>query len=148
MHGPNQLDVTRDDVQITADDLLEVPTGEITDTGLRHNIRVGIQYLAAWLEGFGCVPLYNLMEDAATAEICRSQIWQWIHFDVRTREGLVISEVFDDVLDQELSGIKKELGSARFASGMLDAAAKLFSDMAKKEEFDEFLTIPAYDYLP
>jgi malate synthase len=148
MHGPNQLDVTRDDVQITADDLLEVPTGEITDTGLRHNIRVGIQYLAAWLEGFGCVPLYNLMEDAATAEICRSQIWQWIHFDVRTREGMVISEVFDDVLDQELSGIKNELGSAHFASGLLDAAAKLFSDMAKKKEFDEFLTIPAYDYLP
>ena len=148
MRGPNQLDVTRDDVHITADDLLKVPTGEITDAGLRHNIRVGIQYLAAWLDGSGCVPLYNLMEDAATAEICRSQIWQWIHFDVRTREGLVISEVFDDVLDQELCEIEKEMGSERFASDSFGTAARLFSEMAKKNEFDEFLTVPAYDYLP
>jgi malate synthase len=148
MRGPNQLDVTRDDVHVTADDLLKVPTGEITDTGLRHNIRVGIQYLAAWLDGSGCVPLYNLMEDAATAEICRSQIWQWIHFDVRTREGSVISEVFDDLLDLELSEIEKELGSERFASGSFRTAVQLFAEMAKKTEFDEFLTVPAYDYLP
>jgi malate synthase len=148
MQGPNQLDVTRDDVHVTADDLLKVPSGEITDTGLRHNIRVGIQYLAAWLDGSGCVPLYNLMEDAATAEICRSQIWQWIHFDVRTREGSVISEVFDDLLGLELSEIEKELGPERFASGSFRTAAQLFAEMAKKTEFDEFLTVPAYDYLP
>ncbi|MDH3978093.1 MAG: malate synthase A, partial [Gammaproteobacteria bacterium] len=78
MTGPNQLDVMRDDVEITAADLLKVPTGDITEAGLRENIRVGIQYTEAWLRGYGCVPLYNLMEDAATAEICRSQVWQWI----------------------------------------------------------------------
>ncbi len=148
MHGSNQLEVTRDDVRITADDLLEVPTGEITDAGLRHNIRVGIQYLAAWLKGLGCVPLYNLMEDAATAEICRSQVWQWIHYGGRTREGAVISEIFDEVLAEELHGIECELGSVHFAAADFDTAAKLFSDMVKKDEFDEFLTVPAYDYLP
>jgi malate synthase len=148
MHGPNQLDVTRDDVHVTADDLLKVPTGEITDKGLRHNIRVGIQYLAAWLDGYGCVPLYNLMEDAATAEICRSQLWQWIHFNVRTREGTVIREVFDDLLAHELSEIERELGPGAFATGSFDTAARLFADMAQKTEFDDFLTVPAYDYLP
>jgi malate synthase len=148
MPGPNQLDVTRDDVDVTPDDLLKVPAGEVSDEGLRHNIRVGIQYLAAWLDGFGCVPLYNLMEDAATAEICRSQIWQWIHFNVLTREGNAIGDVFDDLLVEELGQIETDVGSAQFASGSFDTAAALFADMVKKEEFDDFLTVPAYDYLP
>jgi malate synthase len=88
------------------------------------------------------------MEDAATAEICRSQIWQWIHYGGRTREGAVISEIFDDILAEELNAVEQELGPVRFAAADFDTAAKLFSDMVKKDEFDEFLTVPAYDYLP
>jgi malate synthase len=148
MQGSNQLDVMRDDVQVTAADLLEVPTGHITDAGLRHNIRVGVEYLAAWLEGFGCVPLHNLMEDAATAEICRSQIWQWIHFDVETREGNRVGEVFDPCLSEVLSEIENDMGPVQFASGSTAAAARLFAEMVKKENFDDFLTLPAYECLP
>jgi len=148
MDGPNQLDVMRADVRITADDLLRVPDGKITDRGLRHNIRVGIQYLEAWLRGLGCVPLYSLMEDAATAEICRSQIWQWIHHGSRTSDGEIISDCFDRVLEEELQGIEEELGSERFAAGSFETATKLFVEIVRNDEFDEFLTLPAYDYLP
>ena len=149
MDGPNQLDVTRDDVDITAADLLKVPTGEITDQGLRHNIRVGIQYVEAWLGGNGCVPLYHLMEDAATAEICRSQIWQWIRHGASTAEGTPISiQCFEQLLGEELARIHDEVGSARFSAGHFETASRLFGEMVKKEEFDEFLTLPAYEYLP
>ena len=147
MPGLNQLDVMREDVQVTADDLLEVPQGKISDAGLRHNIRVGIQYLAAWLDGQGCVPLYNLMEDAATAEISRSQIWQWIRYGCRTAEGDVISEIFDAVLAEELARIESEVGVNRFAAGPFGLAARLFAEMVKKDEFDEFLTLRAYEEL-
>lgn len=147
MDGPNQLHVLRDDVEIKSADLLKVPSGSITDNGLRHNIRVGIQYIAAWLEGLGCVPLYNLMEDAATAEICRSQIWQWIHHGSETVEGHKVSDCFEQMLVDELKTIEEEIGKERFASGLFDTAAKLFSQMVTKEEFDEFLTLPAYNYL-
>jgi malate synthase len=85
MPGPNQLHFTRDDVEVTAEDLVRVPTGTRTEEGLRHNIRVGVQYLEAWLRGSGCVPLYNLMEDAATAEISRAQVWQWIRHGASSR---------------------------------------------------------------
>jgi malate synthase len=147
MDGPNQLDVMREEFRITADDLLRVPDGKVTDQGLRHNIRVGIQYLEAWLQGSGCVPLYNLMEDAATAEICRSQIWQWIHHGTRTSDGEIIRDCFDRVLEEELRGIEKELGAERFAAGSFETATKLFVEIVQKTEFDEFLTLPAYDYL-
>jgi malate synthase len=147
MPGPNQLEVMREDVDITADDLLKVPHGQITDSGLRHNIRVGIQYLAAWLDGQGCVPLYNLMEDAATAEISRSQIWQWIRYGCRTDAGAVISEIFDRVLDEELVRIESEIGAERFTAGPFGLAAKMFSEMVKKDELDEFLTLRAYEEL-
>ena len=148
MRGPNQLNVMRDDVHVTADDLLKVPAGRITDAGLRHNIRVGIRYLEAWLQGHGCVPLYNLMEDAATAEICRSQIWQWIHHDCETAEGSVIRECFDHLVAEELKAIEGELGEGRIKAGSFDTAARLFAEMVKKDEFEEFLTIPAYAHLP
>jgi len=148
MDGPNQLGVLRTDVAISADDLLKVPSGEITDDGLRHNIRVGIQYIEAWLGGLGCVPLYNLMEDAATAEICRSQVWQWIHHGSETVEGNIVGECFEQMLVDELQIIEKEVGKERFDAGSFDTAVKLFSEMVRKEEFDEFLTLPAYDYLP
>jgi len=147
MDGPNQLNVMREEFRITADDLLRVPDGKVTDQGLRHNIRVGIQYLEAWLQGSGCVPLYNLMEDAATAEICRSQIWQWIHHGTRTSDGEIIRDCFDRVLEEELRGIEKELGAERFAAGSFETATKLFVEIVRKNEFDEFLTLPAYDCL-
>ena len=148
MDGPNQLDALRADVDITAEDLLQVPSGSITDDGLRHNIRVGIQYVEAWLGGLGCVPLYHLMEDAATAEICRSQVWQWIHHGSETAEGNIIRDCFEQMLVEELQRIEEEVGKERFTSGSFDTAAKLFNEMVRKEEFDDFLTLPAYEYLP
>lgn len=147
MTGPNQLDVRRDDVEIAADDLLRVPSGEITEAGLRENIRVGIQYVEAWLRGNGCVPLYNLMEDAATAEICRSQIWQWIRHGAKTVEGLNIVAEFERLLKEELRYIEEQLGSDAFDAQSFGAAAKLFGDMVTKRVFDDFLTLPAYEEL-
>jgi malate synthase len=149
MRGPNQVDRLREDVSVEAADLLQLPQGAITDAGLRHNIRVGVQYLEAWLGGLGCVPLYHLMEDAATAEISRAQLWQWIRHGACTDDGQpVTAERFDHALAEELEVIAGEVGAARYAAGHFAAAAKLFGDMIKKPEFDEFLTLPAYDYLP
>lgn len=147
MQGPNQLDVMRDDVEISADDLLQVPSGDITEAGLRENIRVGIQYVEAWLRGQGCVPLYNLMEDAATAEICRSQIWQWIRHGAKTVEGLDIADSFAGLLEEEIRLIEEQLGSEVFDAQSFDAAARLFGNMVTKQEFDDFLTLPAYEAL-
>jgi len=147
MHGPNQLDVMREDVHVKAADLLKVPSGDITEAGLRHSIRVGIQYVEAWLGGNGCVPLYNLMEDAATAEICRAQLWQCVHHGILTNDGQNIGERFDTFLDEELERIAAELGDERFGGGHFAAAANLFGDMVRKEEFDAFLTLPAYEQL-
>ena len=147
MAGPNQLDISRDDVEVTAEDLLQVPGGAITEAGLRENIRVGVQYVEAWMRGQGCVPLYNLMEDAATAEICRSQIWQWIQHNAQTIEGLDVAAHFDRLLDEELKNIEGQLGSERFDAQSFHNAAKLFGGMIKKHEFDEFLTLPAYEAL-
>jgi malate synthase len=148
MPGPNQIARLREDVQVAAPDLLRVPEGAITEAGLRHNIRVGVRYLEAWLGGQGCVPLYGLMEDAATAEISRAQLWQWIRHGARTGDGSPVTEArFDRALEEELATIAAETGPARFAGGHFDAAARLFGDMIRKPEFDEFLTLPAYDYL-
>jgi len=125
-----------------------VPSGDITIAGLRHNIRVGIQYVEAWLGGNGCVPLYNLMEDAATAEICRAQLWQWVHHDLRTAEGHGIRAGFDTFVEEELDRIRVELGAGSFDEARFATAATLFSDMVHDETFDEFLTLPAYERLP
>ncbi len=142
MPHANQLDVKRENVSVTAADLLKVPTGEITRDGFRHNIRVGIQYLAAWLDSNGCVPLYHLMEDAATAEICRSQLWQWIKFGAKLNEGTVITaDFFKEIMKEELSELKNA------DSGKLVLASDLFTDMVLKEDFDDFLTLPAYNFL-
>ena len=138
----------RKDVDVTADDLLEVPTGKITETGVRANIRVGVQYLEAWLLGNGCVPLYHLMEDAATAEISRAQLWQWIHHEAVLDDGSQITtHQFDEWLMEELEVIKSELGEKRYDAGRFEDASSLFSEMIKKDEFDEFLTLPAYNYI-
>jgi malate synthase len=133
---------------INAEDLLRVPEGAITEEGLRLNIRVGVQYLEAWLRGNGCVPLYHLMEDAATAEISRAQLWQWLHHQCRTSDGQVITAArFERLLAEELHRIHRELGAARVATGVFPTAARLFAQMVQADHFDEFLTLPAYEYL-
>ncbi len=144
MPGANQVDRQRDDVSITAKDLLAVPQGTITETGLRNNISVSIQYLASWLAGSGCVPIFNLMEDAATAEISRSQIWQWIHHGRSLDDGRKVTlELYTALLAEELQKIKTEHG----AQLPYDKAAQMVTDLVSKEEFAEFLTLGGYQQL-
>ena len=145
-NNPNQISNKRNDVNTTAGDLLKIPTGSITQQGIRENIRVGVQYIEAWLSGNGCVPLYNLMEDAATAEISRSQIWQWIHHKVRISESeqVISEEYFVQSLEEEMDLIITERD---FDSEHLQTAIDLFKDMSISSEFDEFLTLPAYQHL-
>jgi malate synthase len=148
MKGPNQIGVLRQEVAVMPGDLLRVPQGEITEAGLRNCIRVGVQYIEAWLRGSGCVPLYNLMEDAATAEICRAQLWQWLHHEARTSDGAAVTpQRFDTLLTQELDHIHNEVGPGRLLNGVFPTAVRLFEQMIKQDEFDEFLTLPAYDLL-
>ena len=148
MPQPNQISRQREDVNVTAADLLQPPQGTITEDGLRGNIRVGVQYLEAWLGGNGCVPLYNLMEDAATAEISRAQIWQWLKHNAALADGRKITaQLYDELSLQEMACIEKEVGSARFNSGNYSRAAKLFSEMSKSAQFAEFLTLPAYELI-
>ena len=111
MPNANQLDVKRSKINVTTEDLLRVPDGIITEEGVRENIRVGVQYLEAWLKGNGCVPLYNLMEDAATAEISRAQLWQWIKHEVNLSSGDKITiDIVNKIFDEELAVIKNEIG--------------------------------------
>ena len=148
MPNANQLDIKREDVAITAEDLLKVPTGEITEEGVRENIRVGVQYIESWLKGNGCVPLYNLMEDAATAEIGRAQLWQWIKHSAVLDDGRKISiELYTFLLKDEMNSLKNLLGNKNFKSGKFELAITLFTDMVQKNEFDDFLTLPAYQYI-
>jgi malate synthase len=145
MPGPNQLGRTREDVRVTAAELLEVPAGTRTEDGLRHNIRVGVQYLEAWLRGLGCVPLYNLMEDAATAEISRTQVWQWIRHGATLEDGrTVTADLVREITREELEVVEREVGPERFRSGGYSAAAELFLELATARECEEFLTLPAY----
>jgi len=146
---PNQLDVLREDVEVGQADLLETPTGTRTDAGLRQNIRVGIQYLEAWLRGNGCVPLYDLMEDAATAEISRTQIWQWLKHGATTDDGQPITvERVEQTTDEELAAVEKEIGEEAFAAGKFDEARRIFNSVATNtEDFTDFLTLPAYEAL-
>lgn len=132
MKGPNQLSVLREDVSVGRDDLLRVPEGTRTEEGLRHNVRVGVRYLEAWLRGQGCVPLFNLMEDAATAEISRSQVWQQL------RHKQITTEKLDQVIAEELADAK---------GGKFDEAKALFRELSTSSKFEEFLTLPAYGRL-
>ena len=133
---------------IAAADLLRVPDGPITEAGIRLNIRIGVQYLEAWLRGHGNVPLYHSMEDAATAEICRAQLWQWLRHGARTAEGWVLTpERFDALLADELERIHREVGSARTRSGVFPSATRLFAGLVLDESFEEFMTLPAYELL-
>ncbi|MDE2143955.1 MAG: malate synthase A, partial [Elusimicrobia bacterium] len=144
MPGPNQLAKRLPDLKITAHDLLAVPAGEITEAGLRANLSVGVQYLAAWLAGNGCVPINNLMEDAATAEISRAQVWQWIHHRAKLSDGRPVTlALAREVLAEELAALR---ASGR-APAALSQAAQLFDQMFASDRFTEFLTIPAYAQL-
>lgn len=149
MPGPNQLDRLREDVQVRAADLLQVPEGEITEAGLRSNISVGIQYMAAWLGGNGCVPLYNLMEDAATAEIARAQIWQWIRHPRGVLAGgrRVSYAMYEQFREEELGKIKEEVGEEAFSSGKYREAARLLDRITGEEYCMDFLTLVAYEVI-
>jgi malate synthase len=145
MLGPNQLAKKREDVHVTQADLLEVHKGKRTEEGLRENIRVGVQYIEAWLRGRGAVPIYNLMEDAATAEISRAQVWQWLHHRAKLDDGREVTpEMFRDAVGGEMERVRGEVGAKAFDGGRFKEATQLFSDMSLSETFDEFLTLPAY----
>ncbi len=142
MKGPNQLDVRRDEVRVIPKDLLSVPSGEMTEAGLRVNINVGVRYLESWLRGVGCVPLNYLMEDAATAEISRSQIWQWIRHKTKLSDGTLVSrELVARIMQEELVSIQKTEGNR------LAEAAELFVRMMTAPEIPEFLTLAAYELI-
>ena len=148
MKGANQLHMLREDVEVTAQDLLKVPTGEITEEGLRINTDVGIQYLESWLRGTGCVPIYNLMEDAATAEICRAQVWQWVRHAARMKDGRVVTaELVRTTVAEEMEKLRAHPGAAKFDSGKFELAARLFEQITTGPEFPEFMTLIAYEYL-
>ena len=145
MPGKNQIDRLREDVNVTREDLLGVPEGTRTEEGLRHNVRVGIQYLEAWLRGMGCVPLYNLMEDAATAEISRAQVWQWIHHGASLEDGRTVdATLVRRITDEEMERVEQEIGAERFRSGRFPEARELFERLSTSETLEDFLTIPAY----
>jgi malate synthase len=144
MPGPNQIARQRQDVHVTAADLLAIPPGEITEAGVRQNLNVGTLYLEAWLRGIGCVPLYNLMEDAATSEISRTQLWQWVRHGAKLADGRAVSpELIDTILVEELEKIRAMPGAERLTR--LDDAAAMFKDMVLAEECPDFLTLPAYE---
>jgi len=148
MKGPNQLDRLREDVCVSASDLLKVPQGTRTEEGLRLNVRVGIQYIESWLRGNGCVPLYFLMEDAATAEISRAQVWQWLRHGAALEDGRrVTPELVRSVIDDEMKRIEGEVGSARFKSGRFTEARVLFERISTAPTLETFLTLPAYEAL-
>jgi malate synthase len=145
----NQLEVSRsEDAPITAAELLEPCAGERTEQGMRHNIRVALQYIEAWISGNGCVPIYGLMEDAATAEISRASIWQWIQHGKSLDNGQkVTKELFESYLKQEVEVVKQEIGEERYQAGRFEEAAQLMAKLTTSDELTNFLTIPGYDYL-
>ena len=147
---PNQLARQRDDVSVSAADLLAVSTtpGTITEAGLRNNISVGLQYLSSWLGGNGAVGIFNLMEDAATAEISRSQVWQWVHNGVALDDGQAVTrELVERLITEELAAIRDTLG-AGFDEARFGQAVNLFAAVALADDYAEFLTLPAYEEMP
>jgi malate synthase len=148
MKGANQLARLREDVTVLGPDLLQVPVGTRTEAGLRLNLRVGVQYLEAWLGGLGCVPLYHLMEDAATAEISRTQVWHWIHHGARLDDGRTVTrDLVLRLLGEEMERVAAEVGQARFDSGRFRDAVQLFLQVGTSAALEEFLTLPAYEEL-
>jgi malate synthase len=140
--------VRRDDVEVSAEQLLDISSvpGSTTEAGLRNNVDVALRYLAAWLGGNGAVGIHNLMEDAATAEISRSQVWQWVHNDVRLDTGATVTpELVRRVVDEELASIRAELGDEGYDAGHFKEARELFEQVALADDFADFLTLPAYE---
>jgi malate synthase len=149
LHGPNQLDKARRDVEVTAAELIEPAEGTITEAGVRGNLSVAIRYLAAWLQGQGCVPINNLMEDAATAEIARAQLWQWIRHEAgRLDDGRDVTlELVRQWQREALEEIRREAGDEAFAAGRFEQASELLDEVTASDEFVEFITLPAYSKL-
>ncbi|WP_340063212.1 malate synthase A [Ascidiimonas aurantiaca] len=148
MPDANQLHVTRKDVVVTAHDLVRLPEGTITEAGIRKNINVGVLYIEAWLRGNGAVALYHLMEDAATAEISRTQVWQWLKNEVVLEGDRPFNKaLFNEIFDEEKEKIIKEIGEEGIRHGKFKEAFELFELLVTSEEFEEFLTLPAYEYL-
>jgi len=147
---PNQRDRLREDVSVTVEQLLDVKStpGDITEDGLRNNVSVGLQYLSAWLRGNGAVAIFGLMEDAATAEISRSQVWQWLHLGVELADGQpVTAELVDRVIEEELVKIREAVGDEAYEQGRMDDATQIYRAMAMSDDFADFLTLPAYERL-
>jgi malate synthase len=148
MPQPNQIASHREATDVTATDLLKVPEGDITEAGLRMNIDIGIRYLASWLSGNGCVPIYSLMEDAATAEISRAQVWQWVRHGAHMREGGQIdADMVSSAIAAQLEQQRRELGDVVFEGGRYELAGRLFAEMVTGAIFPEFLTLKAYEYI-
>jgi malate synthase len=145
----NQLNVSRkQDAPVTAKDLLAPCDGAITEQGMRHNIRVALQYIEAWISGNGCVPIYGMMEDAATAEISRASIWQWIQHGKSLDNGQTVTKpLFEQYLTEEIEVVKSEIGQERYDSGRFEQAAKLMAKLTTSDELTNFLTVPGYDFL-
>ncbi len=145
---PNQVDRLRDDVSAGQKEMLEVHRGTRTEAGLRLNVRVGVQYIEAWLRGRGAVPLYNLMEDAATAEISRAQVWQWVHYGIALEDGTrATPELLDRIITEEMARVRQEVGADAYDAGRFPEAIGLFRDLSTANEFEEFLTLPAFPLL-
>ncbi|MGA7799373.1 MAG: malate synthase A [Gammaproteobacteria bacterium] len=147
MAGPNQIERKREDVSVSPADLVRTPAGSRTEEGLRYNLRVGIRYLEAWLGGSGAVPIYHLMEDAATAEISRAQLWQWLHHHAEVGDRPLDEHRLREALDEEMQQVRDEVGAERFDGGYFQQAAELFGHLCLNREFAEFLTLPAYEVL-
>ncbi len=144
MPQPNQISKQLPDYNPTAEDLLRVPEGQITEAGLKQNVAVGLGYVEAWLRGIGCVPLFNLMEDAATAEISRAQLWQWVHHKAKLADGrLVTVDLVESIIENELAQQRTIADAARY--GAYEKAADLMRDLIRAPRFIDFLTLPAYE---
>ena len=144
MPQPNQISKQFPDYNPTADDLLQVPDGQITETGVKQNVAIGLGYMEAWLRGIGCVPLFNLMEDAATAEISRAQLWQWVHHKAKLADGRVVDlALVESIIDSERDRQKNEVDAVRYAT--YEKAADLMRGLIRAPRFIDFLTVPAYE---
>lgn len=146
MKGPNQISNKRADFDCTVEDLLQLPEGTITEEGLRHNINVGILYLESWLRGQGAAALYYLMEDTATAEICRTQVWQWVNSGALLNDGRIIdTHLYETLRNSEIEKIKKITGDKMFENGKFTQAIQLFDQLVMQQKWEDFLTLPAYE---
>ena len=148
MPASNQLHLTLDDLNVSEQDLVAVPKGTVTEAGIRKNINVGILYIESWLRGYGAVALYNLMEDAATAEISRTQVWQWLKNNIKLDDGRLFNrDLYKEFLSSEVATITTMLGEENNKNSKLSLAISLFDELVLSEEFEEFLTVPAYQYI-